>query len=296
MEFTTFKDTVKREVELRVGKDCSVTLNDTEKNNSVIMSGLTIKSASSNIAPVIYLNGYFQAYKSGDVELEEIINHILKVYEKNKLDQSIDMSHFLNYENVRNKIVYKLINTDKNKELLQKIPHIAFHDLSIVFQVMMDKLIFGNATILIRNEHLDIWNVSLDEVYKDACNNTPIINRYEIHDLRDIIMAFAPQETEEQAPVSMYVLSNRERLHGAVCMIYPDVLKHISNMLDSNIYILPSSIHEVILLPAEDVNSSDYEFIKYMIREVNDTKVDEEEILSYSAYYYDRNADDIIKL
>ena len=296
MEFTIFKDTVKREVERRVGKDCSVTLNDTVKNNSVIMSGLTIISKSSNISPVIYLNGYYQAYRSGDVELEEVVNNILKVYEKHKLDQSIDMTQFLNYENVRNKIVYKLINTDKNKELLQKIPHIAFHDLSIVFQVMMDKLNLGNATILIRNEHLGIWNVSLDEVYKDACHNTPILNRYVIQDLRDALEAFIPQEARNQAPLSMYVLSNKDRINGAVCMIYPDVLKHISNMLDSNIYVLPSSIHEVILIPADDSNSPEYGYIKYMIREVNDTQLDEEDILSYSVYYFDRNADDIIRL
>ncbi|MCH5248362.1 MAG: hypothetical protein J1E98_00445 [Lachnospiraceae bacterium] len=296
MEFTTFKYAVKREVESRVGKDCTVILNDAAKNNGVIISGLTIQNKSSNIAPVIYLNGYYQAYESGGAEFKEIINNILMVYEKNKFDQRIDMRQFQNYKNIRKKIVYKLINTEKNRKLLQEIPHITFHDLSIVFQVMVDKLDLGNATILIRNEHLGIWNISLDKIYKDACHNTPIINRYEIHDLKDVIGPFIPQEAIKQIPASMYMLSNQACIHGAACMIYPNVLKHISDMLDSNIYILPSSIHEVILLPSENANEPEYEYIKCMIREVNDTQVDEEEILSYSAYYYDRNIDEIIKL
>lgn len=296
MEFTNFKDAVKSEVEGRIGDDYTVTINDAVKNNGVTLSGLTVESKDSNVSPVIYLDGYYQAYESGDAEFEEIISDILMVYEKNKMDHMVDMSQFLNYENIRGKVVYKLINADKNTELLQHIPHIAFHDLSIVFQVLITSESFGCAAILIHNKHLEIWNVSLDELYEDACLNTPILNRYEIKDMEDVIREIMPTAEIEQLPVSMFMLSNNHRFHGAACMLYPDLLKRVSGTINSSMYIIPSSVHEVLLIPAKKADESESRHIKDIVMEVNGTQVVEEEILSYSVYFYDRNADEIIRL
>lgn len=118
MKFESFKDVVKKEVENRVGENCTVNVKDTAKNNGVILSGLTVKSEDSNIAPIIYLNDYYQLYESGYVGLEAIISIILKVYEESNVDHIVDMSQLLNYESIRKKIVYKLINSEKNTELL----------------------------------------------------------------------------------------------------------------------------------------------------------------------------------
>ena len=296
MDFTNFKNSVKKEVERRVGENCTVTLIDTIKNNGVVLSGLQIISKNSNVAPVIYLDGYYEIYESGHKEFAEIISDILMVYKRNKVDQSIDVSQFLNYEDVRSNIVYKLINTDKNKELLQKLPHVAFHDLSIVFQVLIDMNDLGRATILIHNKHLGIWNVSIDEIYKDACHNTPIINRCEIRYVEDVVRGIVPPEVIGQMPVQMFILSNKDTLHGAACMIYPDVLKHFSDEMNSSIYIIPSSVHEVLLIPEERMCGLGYELLKQMIEDVNDTQVQREEILSYSLYFYDRNFNEIIRL
>ncbi len=296
MEFVNFMDAVKNEVESRIGENGIVTLSEVTKNNGLVLSGLSIQSKDSNISPIIYLNNHYQAYESGAVELEEIISDILEVYEKNKMEHIIDMSQFLNYENIREKIVYKLINTDMNKELLQQIPHMAFHDLSIVFQVVLTEGDFGHASILIRNENLAIWNVSLDELYEDARNNTPTLYKYEINDLEDLLKEFVPTDETVRTHVSMLVLSNKNKLNGAACLLYPDLLKQISDAMDSNMYILPSSVHEVLLLPTDEADAFKNEHLKNMVREVNDTQVEEEELLSYSIYYYDRNADEIIRL
>lgn len=296
MDFTSFKVAVKNAVESKIGENSTMTINDIKKNNGIILSGLMVKSKDSNVSPIIYLNEYYQAYESGNAEFEAIISDIFEVYEKNKVDHDMDMSQFLNYENIREKIVYKLINSDRNADLLQHIPHIAFHDLSIVFQLSITGERFENATILIRNEHLAVWNVSLDSLYEDACRNTPILNRYEIRDMEDVIREFIPSEEMVQMPISLFVLSNKDRVHGAACILYPDLLKHVSGEIGSSMYIIPSSVHETLLIPAKKVDESKCKYIKDMVSMVNDTQVAEEEILSYSVYFYDRNTDKTIRL
>lgn len=296
MEFESFKDVVKKEVENRVGENCTVNVKDTAKNNGVTLSGLTVKSKDSNIAPIIYLDDYYQLYESGYVGLEAIISIILKVYEESNVDHIVDMSQLLNYESIRKKIVYKLINSEKNTELLQHVPHITFHDLSIVFQISVSEEPFGDATILIHNKHLAIWNVSLDTLYEDARNNTPILNRYEIEDIEDVIRELMPTAETVHTPVPLLVLSNKDKFHGAACILYPDLLRQVSDAIDSSMYIIPSSVHETLLLPAKKAEEAEYKYIKNIISEVNNTRINEEEILSYSVYFYDRNTDEIIIL
>lgn len=299
MELADFKEAVRSEVELKVGEDCTVMLIDRDRNNGVVLNGLIVQSKNTNISPIIYLNEYYMAYESGDADLETIINNILMVYEGYKADYIVDTSPLFNYEDIRDKVIYKLINTDRNTDLLQHIPYIAFHDLSIVFQVAIARESFGNADILICNKHLAIWNVSLDKLYEDARHNTPIISKYEIKDLGDVIRELMPSEESEeidQIPLSMFVLGNSCGYQGAACMLYPNLLKEFSDSISSNLYIIPMTIHEVLLLPTKEPHRSECEEIKEIIREVNVTQVPDEDILSNSVYYYDRNTDEIIKL
>lgn len=291
MEFASFTTLVKNEVEKRTGENYKVRINDVMKNNGVMLSGLTVMRDDSNISPTIYLNTYYDAYRSGQTTLGMVIDDVMEVYERNKVNRSVDMRNFLNYEAVKNRIVYKLINTEKNKELLEDIPHIEFHDLSIVFQFLITEECFGNATILIHNAHLKIWNTSVAELYKMARRNTPELNKYEIKNMKEVICELTPcgcpeaVETEKES-LPLYVLSNRSRVHGAACMLYPHLIKDFSEAVRSDIYIIPSSIHEVLLLPTD--GRSETERIKGMVQEVNDTQVQAEEVLSYSVYFYDR--------
>ena len=87
--------------------------------------------------------------------------------------------------------------------------------------------------------------------------------------------------------VPMYVLSSRNRIDGAACILYPTLLADICDSLQSSFYIIPSSIHEVLVLPSDSTDDSAK--IREMIKEINDTQVAAEEILSYSLYFYNRD-------
>ena len=295
MEFTNFTTLVQREVEKRAGENYRVKLNDVMKNNGVVLRGITLMQDDSNISPTIYLNPYYDAYENGDTTLGTVIDEVIDTYERNKINRSIDMKFFLNYETVRSRIIFKLINTEKNRELLRDVPYIPFHDLSIVFQCLVSEERFGNASILIHNVHLQLWKVNARELYECALENTPLLQGYELADMNTVLeemKALGGIDDEEiedmQQEVPMYVLSNKSRINGASCILYKDILKDFAMVVDKDLYV-PSSIHEVILLPSDGTQES--EQLKEMVREINQSQVEKEEVLSDSVYYYRRSDD-----
>ena len=299
MEFINFTTIVKNEIEKRAGKNYHVRLNDVRKNNGVILSGLTVMQEDSNISPTIYLNTYYEAYQSGQATLGMVLDEVMDVYERNRVNRSIDVRQFLNYEMVKRRIVYKLINTEKNQELLKDIPHIPFYDLSIVFQFLITEEHFSNATILIHNAHLQIWGISVEEIYQSAQQNTPILNPYEIKNMKEVLCEFMSKEEEDfeyaiNDTASVYVLSNKSKIYGAACILYPELIQDFAEAVSSDLFIIPSSVHEVLLLPAK--GTEELEDIKRMVQEVNDTQVEREELLSYSVYFFERKEKSIIRL
>lgn len=305
MEFTNFTTLVREEVERRTGENYRVRLNDVRKNNGVVLRGLTVMQDDSNISPTIYLNNYYEEYTSGRVTLVNVVNDVMDTYNRNKVNQSVDMRYFLNYESVKQNVIYKLVNTEKNKALLEDVPHIEFLDLSIVFQCLIAQEEFGTASILVHNIHLKLWDISAEELYRAAKENTQRLQKYEIKSMTDVLYDIMMEEEPEDFDyedcmagfrdnVPMYVLSNKRRIEGAACILYPDLIRDFADAIGSSFYIIPSSVHEVILLPAgqeEEITE-----IKSMIQEINDTQVSVEEILSYSLYFYDREEGKIIRL
>jgi hypothetical protein len=263
-----------------------------------VLSGLTVIHSDSNISPTIYLNNYYDAYENGSITLINVVNDVMDTYHKNKVNQNVDMRCFVDYNKVKDRIVYKLVNTEKNRGLLEDVPHVEFLDLSIVFQCIVSKNEDSIASILIHNAHMKLWNISLEEVYRTARDNTQRLLGYEITNMNDILEEILDGDEdlsmkELSEETLMYVITNKNRVDGAACIIYPDLLSDFALSLDSGFYVIPSSIHEVIIVPAEDMSEADD--IKSMIREINDTQVKMEEILSYSLYYFDKYENKLFK-
>jgi hypothetical protein len=298
MEFNDFMALVRDEIKKEMGEGYVLRLNEVLKNNGTKLKGINIMESGENISPTIYLDGYYSGYENGTLAIGDIVEDVLKTYTRNKVNGNVDMRYFLDYEKVKERIVYKLINTDANKELLEDVPHMEFLDLSIVFQCLVSKEESSTASILIHNSHMKLWNVSVEELYKTAMENTPKLQEYEIRDMNDIIRnvmteggfeGFCDMEEEELSESTpMYVLTNKSGIDGAACILYTDLLKDFASHIEKSFYVIPSSVHEVILVPTDDNTEADE--IRRMIKDINDTQVKTEEVLSYSLYYFDRES------
>ncbi len=269
-------------------------------NNSMVLDGLTILEPGSNLSPAIYLEHYFKQYQNG-VSFTALQGQILQYYYAHCGPCHVDTSFFTCFEHIRPRIAYKLIHYEKNKELLTEVPYVPYLDLAIVFYCLLQEAPYKNSSILICHKHLEYWGINSESLFPIAGHNTPMLLPFSCNPLADLILpsldAFPPEEHPgigqvlEAETVPMYVLTNRQRLNGACCILYQDVLKQVAGRLGDSLYILPSSIHEVIAIPASA--SGNPKELSQLVQEINITEVAPEEILSDHAYYYDRELDEV---
>lgn len=305
MDFAGFTEQISNEISRKTGRGYKVQFNDVRKNNGVILRGLTVMQDGINVSPTIYLNNYFDEYVNGEVTLSDVVRDVMDTYSRNRIKERLNMQYLLDYEQVKQHIIYKLINTERNRELLEDVPHVEYLDLSIVFQCMITHKEFGTASILIHNAHQKMWDVSVDALYQAARENTQKLMPYVIKPINEVMCEVMKSQNPEQFDhdaymaglsdcIPMFMISNKNRMDGAACMLYHNLFRDFSEKIGSSFFVIPSSIHELLLLP--DENADDSGIIKSMIREINDTQLLYEEILSYSLYFFDRARGEVIIL
>ena len=318
MEFKEFCDKVKKSLEDYYGGEKEVEIRSVTKNNGVVLQGLMVRGKNSKLAPTIYLESFFEQYMSGRT-FSGVIDELISLAAENKNRLAFDPEDFENFEKAKEHIVIKLINTELNKSLLKDVPNFPFHDMSVVFFYLIEGGEGGNASILINRTHMETWKTDPDTLYEIALKNAPVMLPAKLHKmdslmrnifLDDIRRKFdsgvlnwpAGRETDDDSWMEnlademlemmkngceskIYVLTNREKYFGASCLLYDNVLKDCAEKTGGGFYILPSSVHELILVP--DKMAEDVESLSRMVREVNDTQVEDDEILGYSVYHYE---------
>lgn len=312
MNFELFKESIIQIMTEKLGKNYKIFSDTVIKNNGIELTGIVIQDKSSNVSPTIYIDSFFEDYQRG-VSIKKVTDAICHIFSENKHSHSVDMSLFTEYGRAKEQIAFKLINYDKNKRLLEKIPHGRFYDLAVVFYyIVKEEPFFGKASILITNAHLSHWGIKEEDFIQNAIRNTPKILPARIENMEDVMFGLLKKEVtcdelasdiwermkrelrggEEKIP--MYVLSNMNKIQGAACMLYPEILKNFSDKMKNDLYILPSSVHEVILLPATDnLNRED---LLSMVTQINATQVEADEVLADSVYYYTREMSTLKRL
>lgn len=255
-----------------------------EKNNGVILEGLSVRREGERAAPAIYLDTYYQEYLAGQ-PLRQIQETILECCEDSCFFGQFDADFFADYRKVKPTVVYKLINYEKNKELLGRIPHVPFLNLAMVFYCLLPDTPVGNATVLIHNSHIRYWQITCTELYQDAKQNTPRLLPAEVKSMSQVLLELSDgMEDSKDEVIPMYVLTNSRKALGAACILYDNMLKYCAECLGSAYYLLPSSIHEVILVPEKAVPDSGE--LAAMVRDINRTQVLRTEVLSDQIYFY----------
>ena len=254
------------------GPEVEIKTHKVYKNNGVLLQGVCALEKGKNIAPTIYLNDFCDRYEQGE-EYGKIVSKIVQFMENNRVVHNLNVDFFMDYEKVKKKLVLRLINRERNEELLKQVPYLKFKDLAIVCHCIMVTEEIGTGSILIHKHHLEAWNLVEDTLFQDAFENSPKIEPYSILKMSDMIKTVLEDSVREQIEeicedysadkdellnrtleemvceieerhIPMYVLTNSQRYYGAASLVYPDVLKKIGDMLQEDFYILPSSVHE----------------------------------------------------
>ncbi len=283
MTYQEFKDRILVELQSQFPPDTSIQIHRIPRNNQTAVDGLTILEKGLNMTPTIYLEPYFRRLKEGEA-FDLLLDDIRNTYDTFRPEDAIDSRFFEDFDCVKEHIVFRLVHFSRNRELLNEIPHIRFLDLAIIFYCLVFSRETSTASILIRNSHMKLWNTTPEELYALSKDNTPRLLQSHFENLMQLLGG-----PKDDTLYPMYVLTNESRFYGASCILYDTLLADLSLRFQSDLYIIPSSIHEVLLLPAkEDLDRRDF---NRMIAEVNDSQLQPDEVLSDHVYYYSRKND-----
>ena len=325
MYYEEFTEDIRERVEDLIQEDvpeCIVTVRNVVKNNGVKRKALSFVVKEEKATPTIYLREFYEDYREGR-DIDDICEEIIDTYKRglSRFQNEIDVDDFTNYEKVKDQVFLKLVNQEMNQKLLRDVPWREYLDLAVVYYVAVstDEC---SATVLIHTEHLEHWGITEKELYDTAWKNTLEKKKPEILRMKDVIKDMiieritgstdilaedveydgkTKQEVEEmvneeiekverQKPMDMYILTNDTKTNGAVCMMYPNVLKDFAEDKGFDLFIIPSSIPEVLLVPKK---AGSAKRLNEILNDVNKNSLDSVEILSNKIYSYDRKEDNI---
>ena len=310
MEFKEFSERLLVIIKSMLPEGYEAKLKTVHKNNNQKREALIISNGSSSMAPSIYLELYYNSLIKGR-EMNDIAKEIISIALNNRSGEDV-VSQISDPSTMSSKIVFRLINSTLNKVRLSEVPHIIIENMAKVYFIVLDISVDGVSSIMITNDFLSGWNMSPEKLDELSNINTPKLFPSIIKNMNQCICDILTDKKEgltieedehfedflndfmkdmsSRENERMYVLSNNKGINGAGAILYPNVLQELASKLNSDLYILPSSIHEVILMPARPRMSS--RALREMVIDVNSTQVAPEEVLSKEIYYYDLSTDE----
>ena len=305
MKFDEFTEAVREKLESRCEDGDTVKVCTVLKNNSQKLTGVIIKKRGVDVCPTVYLESYYEEYCDGS-DIYNIADEIFRLSGKPCSVPKFSLDRFKIWEHMREQIMFKLINTEKNSEFLSQVPHRDFMNLSIVYYIRVDNSMDVYATTVIRNEHMKLWDVTEEELYECARNNNERVLPGKVKCMSEMLCDILGSsmcddsdagniidELSKENCTEMYVATNRDNMYGASVMLDDGLLEHFAR-LHGNFYILPSSVHELIFVPDKPQYESGE--LLDMVKKVNETEVEAVDVLSDDIYYYDMCADEHLKL
>ena len=291
-----FAKELRDRIQDEMGDGYEVKIQHVTKNNGVELTGLMVNDPAQNVAPTIYLDSMYEEMVRGDRSIADCAEIATGSIRNGMPSQKIDMDFFTDWEQVKDKVCFRLVNAEANKEMLSKVPHESFKDLAVTFFYPFEHDEIGKGSILIRNEHAEKWGVAEKDLMEAARVNTPKIFPPRCVPMEDVLlqlMSHAPEGNAElpERPFSeeafpMHVLTNGDRTYGAGVMMYDEYLSKVAEAAGCDLFVIPSSVHELIIVPKDGEMKG--EVLRNMVKEVNETQVEAQDRLSNNVYAYDR--------
>ena len=292
----SFVNEVKELLQEKLGGGVEISVREVLKNNETL-TGLTIK-AESNIAPTIYLEEYEKSYNDG-AAIGDIVEDLVGIYNSSKVD-NFDLEAIKDWKKVSKYVFPKAICLKGNEKLVESLVSVPYVGAIVAtFYINLTELGgMSNASIPVSKELLSLWGVTFEELFETAQKNQ--VSTYELIDMLEIMRQLMSKEMPEEMVNQMineisvgpkqFVLTNFGRIFGGAMLLNTDVLKEVSQKLGESFYILPSSVHELILLTESDVLSGDgnpEEYLLNMVTSVNATGVKPQDKLTDEVYFFD---------
>jgi len=297
MRYEQFCKLVERTIGIYLPEEwgkCETHLYYADKMNNVKKVGITFQKFGEKTSPTIYLEEFYDQFMQG-ASFESICTEIVKMYD-HCMENGLDTSFLEGFklENIKDKITMRMMNYKDNRMFLREVPHKMVDDLAVYYVVTIQADEDSIASMLIRDEHLEALGISKDELHQIAMDNTRKLHPPELARINDKLYGITANLLESDVVNEgdqLYVLTNSIGQYGAVNVLYPDIAEKAKKVIGEDYYILPSSLHEVLLM-AKSLGH-DPKYLGEMVREINMNQVDKEDRLSDHVYEMDFDAKEI---
>lgn len=285
MSYELFLSQIHSILSQRLGSGYRLSIRQVQKNNGLVLDGLSIQKGDESVAPTIYLNQFYELHLQG-LSLKKAADQILKLYEASRPDPAIDPRRLADRAFALPRLALRLVGASSNASLLPQLPHRLLLDLAAVCFLLLSREKEGHTTVLVTKKHMEIWGLSEEELFSAAMSNTPRLLPACLCPVSHILGLGSGPDIPH---VPLYILSNTDGLNGAAALLYPGILKSFAAQMESDLIILPSSIHEMLLLPR--LKEIDPGELRSLVAEINRSQVAPEDRLSNQVYLYSRSKD-----
>ena len=257
---------------------------------------VTITPGDSNIGVTLNIDNFYKAFENG-ADMSEVVSKATEVA-INGMENTpqLDVASLTDYDQMKDKLVMEVVSAEANAEMLENVPHQNMEDMAVVYRFVIESDENGRASILATNNMLEAMGVTPEQLHADAMENAPQIRPAQITGMSEVIAEMMGREEAEMmgiVPVDpkdeqMFVATVSDKVMGAGVLAYQDFMDQAADRIGGSFYILPSSRHEVLLVP--DNGQMSLSDLESMVREVNATQVAPEDKLTDSVYHYDADA------
>lgn len=288
MDFNEFQNQILQEAKDRMW-GVQVEIRPVEKLQGESYTGLSIQPNDSPMAATLNLDTVYSQMVDQGKSFQEVADDLISHAADIIVDMpKIDVNDITNYDQMKNTLVVQVIPTDRNAEMLADIPHKNIEDMSLVYRMQIDQNENGTSSVLITNAMLENYGVTVDQLHQDAMDAAVINNPATFRSMQEVLSDLMGMPAEMMLPMDgpqMYVASVENSLNGAGVIAYPDFMNQVAEQVGGDFFVLPSSVHEVLVIP--DDGSIDRHDLESMVREVNASEVLPKDQLSDNVYHYD---------
>ncbi|MGN0672912.1 MAG: DUF5688 family protein, partial [Anaerovoracaceae bacterium] len=255
-------------------------------------TGLIIRAENQTAAPTINVDRLYEAYKCGE-SIDQILRKSAEIIGSGTPAFETDI--LTDYEKARDHLFIRVCSAERNKEMLEGIPHRIEEDLAVTYHLLLTQNDNGFGSAMIMNSLMDMYGVTAEQLHQDAVNSSMKLFEPCLFDMEEMLFNSFEDKAENLlegdrsvADRGMLVLSNSEKMHGAGSLFYPGVLDRVAELVEGNFYILPSSVHETIIV--SENKDFEVEQLKALVTSANQELVSPEERLTDQVYHYDSEA------
>lgn len=291
MSYEEFANRVRNDLQQRYSAvlgNVEIELQDVSKLQGESYNGISVRPAGQPVAASFPLDEMYARHEDG-ISYEGMLIHLVSaIKEAMNTIPTVDAAAMLDYEWAKSRLMVQAIPIKGNETMLKDVPHETKEDIACVYRIKVDIGGVQNATAFVNNRMLDNYGITAEQLKADALESAAKNTPFSIRTMSQVMSEKFDIPEELFPPAEgfpLYVATCNDGVYGAGCMFFPDFMKKATEQLHGDFYILPSSIHELLLVP--DDGNQYYPALEEMVREVNESEVQPADRLSNSVYHYD---------